>query len=68
VSQEMSLKEAAKAIQVPYNSVWYWHRLGQLPVRRIAGRNMIDPRSLRRVLKNLGYRSKSRGSRLKEVA
>jgi molybdenum-dependent DNA-binding transcriptional regulator ModE len=68
MSQELSLREAARAIQVPYNSVWYWHRLGKLPVRKIAGRNLIEPQSLRRALTNLGYRPKSRGSRAKEVA
>lgn len=67
MSQEMSLKEATKAIQVPYNSVWYWYKLGKLPVRKIAGRNLIDPKLLRRTLQTLGYRRKSQGGRLREV-
>lgn len=65
---EMSMKEAARAIQVPYNSVWYWYKLGKLPVRKIAGRNMIEPKSLRQALNRLGYSPKSKGSRAKEVA
>jgi hypothetical protein len=68
MSQELSLREAARAIQTPYNSVWYWHKLGKLPVRKIAGRNMIEPQSLRQALNRLGYSPKSRGSRAKEVA
>jgi len=66
MSQEVSLREAARAIQVPYNSVWYWHKLGKLPVRRIAGRNLIESQSLRQALRDLGYSPKR--SRLKEGA
>jgi hypothetical protein len=67
MSQEMSLKEAARAIQVPYNSVWYWHKLGRLPVRKIAGRNMIEPHTLRWALQTLGYHPKNHGVRFQEA-
>jgi molybdenum-dependent DNA-binding transcriptional regulator ModE len=67
MSQEVSLREAARAIQVPYNSVWYYYKLGKLPVRKIAGRNMIEPQLLRRTLQTLGYRPKRRDVRLREA-
>jgi predicted site-specific integrase-resolvase len=52
----MSLKEAAEALGVPYASVWYWHKEGMLPVRRISGCILIDPEVLRLRLVQLGYR------------
>jgi hypothetical protein len=52
----MSLKEAASAIGVPYRSVWYWYKLGLLPVQRIAGRALIEPEALLKTLRILGYR------------
>ncbi len=52
----VSLKEAAAIIGVPYRSVWYWHKQGLLPVRRIAGRALIEPEMLRKTLALLGYR------------
>lgn len=55
---EVSLKEAAEVIGVPYRSAMYYHRAGLLPVRRIAGRALIDPEVLRATLKELGYRPK----------
>jgi hypothetical protein len=67
MSHEMSLKEAARAIRTPYNSVWYWYKQGKLPIRKIAGRNMIAPRTLRRTLRTLGYRPKSHGVTLQET-
>jgi molybdenum-dependent DNA-binding transcriptional regulator ModE len=52
----MSLKEAARAIGVPYHSVWYHYKEGRLPVHKIVGRLLIDPEVLREALAELGYR------------
>lgn len=56
----LSLKEACKVVGVPYNSALYHYREGRIPVMHIAGRNLIEPETLRRVLAEVGYRKKGK--------
>lgn len=51
----MSLREAAREVNVPYISVQRYHNQGKLPVQRIGRICAIEPNVLKAVLNALGY-------------
>ncbi|GHO69297.1 hypothetical protein KSC_081890 [Ktedonobacter sp. SOSP1-52] len=54
----LPLKDAARAIGIPYNSVWHHYKLGRIPTQ-LAGRyHLIDPDVLQTVLLAYGYRKR----------
>ncbi len=58
MSTELSLRQASKAIGVPYITVMSYDLKirGGLPTKRAGNARMINPETLRRVLKDAGYR------------
>ena len=63
VTEYVSLKEAAKMLGVPYQTVWYHFVQGRIPTHDIAGRHLIQARVLRGVLDGIGYRPRTRTAR-----
>jgi predicted site-specific integrase-resolvase len=55
-----TLKEAAKMIGVPYNSVLFHHKKGRIPVRKVGHYQLIEPEVLRSVLTALHYRQRQK--------
>ncbi|HLG65560.1 MAG TPA: hypothetical protein VKY19_26785 [Ktedonosporobacter sp.] len=56
----LTLKDAAKVIGVPYNSVLFHYRLGRIPVQQVGRYQLIDPTVLRAVLAAYGYRKRQK--------
>ncbi len=52
----LTLKDAAKTIGVPYNSVLLHHKKGRIPTQKVGRYQLIDPDVLRSVLTALKYR------------
>ncbi|GCE26339.1 hypothetical protein KDA_18230 [Dictyobacter alpinus] len=54
----LPLKDAAKAIGVPYNSVWHHYKLGRIPTQKVGRYRLIDPAVLQTLLLAYGYQQK----------
>lgn len=55
-----TLKDAAKMIGVPYNSVLFHHKKGRIPVRKVGQYQLIEPEVLRSILTALHYRQRQK--------
>lgn len=53
-----TLKDASKAIGVPYNSIWEYRKKGKLPIQKIGRDLLIDPEVLRTTLASLNYKQR----------
>lgn len=56
----LPLKDAAKAIGVPYNSVLHHYKLGRIPTQHVGRYRLIDPSVLRALLQAHHYHSRSK--------
>jgi predicted site-specific integrase-resolvase len=58
--KQVPLKQACESIGVPYRSALYYLNKGYLPTEKIGNYNMINPRTLEKILQAMGYRQREK--------